>query len=59
MPVSKTKKKSLFDKLLRGKRGFKYIISVEITLKKGINDNEFDFATIYFNSIVKTIINDF
>ena len=39
------------------KKGFKYIISVKITLKKRINDNEFDPKTLHFNSIVKTVIN--
>ena len=27
------------------------------TLKKRINDNEFDLKTLYFNSLIKTIIN--
>ena len=39
------------------KGGFKYIISVRITLKKRINDNEFNLKTLYFNSLIKTIIN--
>ena len=39
------------------KKGFKYIISVKITLKKRINDNEFDPKTLHFNLIVKTVIN--
>ena len=38
---------SLFDKLLSEKRGFKYIISVKVTLKKRINDNEIDAKTVY------------
>ena len=37
--------------------GFKYIISVKVTLKKQINDNELDPRTLYFNSLVKTVIN--
>ena len=49
--------KNFFDKLLREKRGFKYIISIKITLKKRINDNEFDPKTLYFNSLIKTVIN--
>ena len=57
MSVSKNSIKNLFDELLREKRGFKYIISVKITLKKQINDNEFDPKTLYFNSLVKMIIN--
>ena len=48
--------KNLFDELLREKRGFKYRISVKITLKKRINDNEFDPRALYFNSLIKTVI---
>ena len=55
--MSKNSIKNLFDELLREKRGFKYIISVKIILKKRINDNEFDPKTVYFNSPVKTVIN--
>ena len=55
--VSKTSIKNLFGKLLREERGFKYIISAKITLKKRINDNEFNPRTLYFNSLVKTVIN--
>ena len=55
--MSKNSIKKLFGKLLREKRGFKYIISVEITLKKRINDSEFDSRTLYFNSLVKMVIN--
>ena len=29
--------------------GFKYIISVKITLKKRINDNEFNLKTLHLN----------
>ena len=55
--MSKKSIKNLFDKLLREKRGFKYIISVKITLKKRINDNEFEPKTLYLNSSAKTVIN--
>ena len=57
LSVIKNSIKNLFDELLREKRGFKYIISVKITLKKRINDNEFDLKTLYFNSLIKTVIN--
>ena len=57
MSASKNSIKNLFDELLREKRGFKYIISVKITLKKRINDNEFDPKTLHFNSLIKTVIN--
>ena len=49
--------KNLFDELLREKRGFKYVISTKIILKKRINDNEHKYSTVYFNSLVKTVIN--
>ena len=57
MSVSKNSTKNLFDELLREKRSFKYIISVKITINKRINDIEFDPRTLYFNSLVKTVIN--
>ena len=57
LSVSKNSIKNLFDELLREKWGFKYIISVKISLKKQINDNEFDPRALYFNSPVKTVIN--
>ena len=57
MPVSKNRIKNLFDELLREKKGFNYIISVRITLKKRINDNEFEPKTRYFDSLNKTVIN--
>ena len=55
--ISKNSIKILFYELLREKSGFKYIISVKITLKKRINDNEFDSKTLYFNSLIKAVIN--
>ena len=57
LSASKNNIKNLFDELLREKRGLKYIISVKIILKKQINDNEFDPKTLYFNSLIKTVIN--
>ena len=54
--MSKNSTKNLFDELSRERRVFKYIISVKITLKKQIDDNEFDARTLYFNSLVKTLI---
>ena len=55
--VSKNSIKNLFGDLSRERRGFKYITSVKITLKKRLNDNEFIPRILYFNSLVKTIIN--
>ena len=57
LSVSENSIKNLFDELLREKKGFKYIISVKITLEKRINDNEFDPKTLHFNSLIKTVIN--
>ena len=51
------KEANLLDKLLREKRGFKFIISVKIALKKRNNDNEIDAKTVYLNSPAKTVIN--
>ena len=50
LSVIKNSVKKLFDELLRKKRGFKYIISVKMTLKKRINNNEFNLKTLYFTN---------
>ena len=55
LSVSKNSITNLFDELLREKRGFKYILSTKIILKKRIN-NEHRYSTVYFNSLVKTVI---
>ena len=55
--MSKNSIKNLFDELLREKRGFKYVLSTKIILKKRINDNEHKYSTVYINSLVKTVIN--
>ena len=55
--LSVSKKSIKTWRKLREKKGFKYIISVEITLKKRINDNEFEPKTVYLNSSGKTVIN--
>ena len=57
LSVSKNSIKHLFDELLREKRGFKYVFSTKIILKKSINDNEHKYSTVYFNLLVKTVIN--
>ena len=44
--MSKNSIKNLFDELLREKRGFKYVLSTKITLKKRINDNEHKYSTV-------------
>ena len=50
--VSKNSIKNLFDQLLREKRGFKYVLSIKIILKKRINNNEHKYSTVYFNSLI-------
>ena len=55
--VIKNTMKNLFVELLREKRGFKYVLSTKVILKKRINDNEHKYSTVYFNSLVKTVIN--
>ena len=57
LSVSKNSTKNLFDESLREKRSFKYILSTKVTSQKRINDNEYKPSTVYFNSLVKTIIN--
>ena len=57
LSVIKNSITNLFDELLRKKIGFKYIISIKITLKKWIHDNEFNLKTLCFNSLIKTVIN--
>ena len=37
--------------------GFKHVLSTKIILKKRVNDNEHKYSTVYFNSLVKTVVN--
>ena len=55
--ISKPATKDLFSNLLREKKGLKYVLSTKIILKKRINDNEHKYSTVYFNSLIKTVIN--
>ena len=55
--MSKYSIKNLFDKLLRKLRGFKYVLSTKIILKKRINDNEHKYSTVYINPLIKTVTN--
>ena len=55
--VSENSIKNLFDELLIEKKGFKYVLNTKIILKKRINNNEHKYSTFYFNSLVKTVIN--
>ena len=57
LSVIKNSVKNLFDELLRKKMGLKYIINVKITLKNELMINDFNIKTLYFNSLIKTVIN--
>ena len=46
LSVIKNSIKNLFDELLREKRGFKYVLSTKIILKKRINDNDHKYSTV-------------
>ena len=50
--------KDLFKKLLLEMKGFKYQITMYITLKKNKVDGNVEHAKVYFNSITKTVINN-
>ena len=49
--------KDLFNDLLNETKGFKYQITVKVSLKKYKPNGETEFAPVYFNSSTKTIIN--
>ena len=48
----------LFLELLEEKRGFKYQITLFVTLKKHKLDGTVEYASVYYNSFVKTVIKD-
>ena len=47
----------LFGELLSEMKGFKYQITLSVTLKKSKLDGTVEYAAVYLNSFVKTIIN--
>ena len=55
--MSKNSIKNLFDELLRQKRGFKYVLTAKISLKRHINNNEPKSCRVCFNSLIKMVIN--
>ena len=55
--MSKNSIKNLFDEFLRDKNRFKFVLIAKISLKKYIISNESKKATVYFNSLIKTVIN--
>ena len=55
--LSITSINELFTDLFREKSGFKYFITVRVTLKRRLN-NGFDVRRPHFNSAIKPVIND-
>ena len=54
---SKPSIKDLFKDLLHEMDGFKYQITIYATLSKGKINGDTEYASVYFNSITKTVIN--
>ena len=57
LEASKSSIKDLLNNLLNETKSFKYQITVKILLKKYKINGEIEFASVYFNSLAKTIIN--
>ena len=57
LEASKSSIKDLFNNLLNKTKGFKYQITVKVLLKKHKPYGEIEFASLYFNSLTKTVIN--
>ena len=47
----------MFNDLLNETKGFRYQITLKVTLKKCKPNGEIDFRPVYFNSTTKTVIN--
>ena len=47
----------MFSDLLNKTKGLKYQITVKVLLKKYKPNGEIEFAPVYFNSVIKTVIN--
>ena len=58
LETSKLSIKDLFSDLLKETKGFKYLITVQILLKKYKPNKEIEFALVYFNSVTKLVINN-
>ena len=55
--LSRTSINELLTDLLRDRRGFKYFLTARVTLQKR-QSNNFIINRPYFNSKIKTVIND-
>ena len=49
--------KDLFKVLLSEMKGFKYVITVNVTLSKRKANDRVEYASVYFNSFIKSITN--
>ena len=47
----------MFSDLLDETKGFKYQMTLKVTLKKYKPNGEIEFTPVYFNSTTKTMIN--
>ena len=56
LEASKSIIKDLFSNILNEKKGFKYQITLKVTLKR-YKRAEIEFSKVYFNSITKIVIN--
>ena len=56
LEASKLSVKDLFSDLLNKTKGYKYLITLKIPLKKYKPNEEIKFRPVYFNSTTKTVI---
>ena len=56
LEASKLSVKDLFSDLLNETKGFKYQITVKVSLKKYKLNGEIEFAPVYFNLWIKTVV---
>ena len=57
LEASKSSIKDLLNDLLDETKGFKYQITVKVSLRKNKQNGEIEFTPVYFNSTTKTMIN--
>ena len=57
LEASKSKIKDSFSDLLNETKGFKYQITLKVTLKQYKPNGGLEFTPVYFNSTTKTVIN--
>ena len=57
LEASETSIEDLFNDLLDETKGFKYQITVKVSLRKDKQNGGIEFTPVYFNSTTKTVIN--